>query len=233
MVGTYRIADLNIEIRSLYADVHSYCADYRTDGHADFAVTTAQADIDRERELSAREDERNKGPVRVFPDGYLEELAVYRKIAERMIDFGILLIHGSAVAVDGEAYLFTAKSGTGAVMVNDDKPLVRVTDGITVYGTPYNGKHRRGTNTAVRLKAVCILTRSAENRIGPVSPEEAYPFLLQQTYRPADAEKMKGALALLDRLVNGVRIYRLGCNMDPSAAEVAYTGMNENKNINI
>lgn len=69
---------------------------------------------------------------------YLETLAVYRKIVTRLVFSDILLIHGSAIAVDGKAYLFTAPSGTGksthtrmwreyfkdrAVMVNDDKPL--------------------------------------------------------------------------------------------------------------
>jgi serine kinase of HPr protein (carbohydrate metabolism regulator) len=58
--------------------------------------------------------------------------------------YDTFLFHGSAIAVDGVGYLFTAKSGTGkstharlwrellgarAVMVNDDKPLLRVTEG--------------------------------------------------------------------------------------------------------
>ena len=138
-------------------------------------------------------------------------------------------------------YLFTAKSGTGksthtrlwrrllgdrAVMVNDDKPLLHIgADGVTGYGTPYNGKHRLGCNMSVPLKAICILTRAAENSIVRITKAEAYSMLLQQVYRPADPVQMKKTLVLIDRLAEQTALYRLGCNMDLEAAEVAYNGM--------
>ena len=240
MTKKYKIADKVVEVTSIYAEVHEYCSDYQTDEPADYSVTTKQADIDYEREKSAREDEIEGIPTRQFSDSYLEELAVYRKIAEQMIDFDTILFHGSVVAVDGVGYLFTAKSGTGksthtslwreyfgerAVMVNDDKPLLHIADTVTAYGTPYNGKHRLGTNTSVPLKAICILTRSAENRIEAVTREQAYTMLLQQVYRPADMLKMAKTLELVDRLADSVKLYKLGCNMDISAAQVAFEGM--------
>ena len=236
----YKIADKVVEINSIYDEVHEYCSEYLTDDQADYTVTATQADIDYERKKSAREDEIEGIPVRRFSDSYLEELAVYRKIAEQMIDFDTVLFHGSVVAVDGAGYLFTAKSGTGksthtrlwrayfgdrAVMVNDDKPLLHIADTVTAYGTPYNGKHRLGTNTSVPLKAICILTRSADNHIEPITREQAYTMLLQQVYRPADMLKMAKTLELMDRLADSVKLYRLGCNMDISAARVAYEGM--------
>ena len=237
----YKIADKVVEVNSIYEEVHEYCAGYQTDENADYSVTTTQADIDYEREKSAREDEIEGIPTRHFSDGYLEELAVYRKIAEKMLDFDTVLFHGSVVAVDGVGYLFTAKSGTGksthtrlwreyfgdrAVMVNDDKPLLKITDSeVVAYGTPYNGKHRLGTNTSVPLKAICILTRSADNHIERITREQAYTMLLQQVYRPADMLKMAKTLEFVDRLADSVKLYRLGCNMDSSAAKIAYEGM--------
>ena len=236
----YKIADKVVEVTSIYAEVHKYCSDYLTDEPADYSVTTTQADIDFECEKSAREDEIEGIPVRHFSDSYLEELAVYRKIAEKMLDFDTVLFHGSVVAVDDVGYLFTAKSGTGksthtrlwreyfgdrAIMVNDDKPLLHIADTVTAYGTPYNGKHRLGTNTSVPLKAICILTRSADNHIEPITREQAYTMLLQQVYRPADMLKMAKTLELVDRLAESVKLYRLGCNMDISAAQVAFEGM--------
>ena len=234
------MADKVVEVTSIHAEVHEYCADYQTDENADYSVTTTQTDIDFEREKSAHEDEIEGIPVRHFSDSYLEELAVYRKIAEKMLDYDTVLFHGSVVAVDGVGYLFTAKSGTGKSthtrlwreyfgdrtgMVNDDKPLLHIADTVTAYGTPYNGKHRLGTNTSVPLKAICILTRSAENHIEPITREQAYTMLLQQVYRPADMLKMAKTLELMDRLADSVKLYRLGCNMDISAARVAYEGM--------
>lgn len=241
MTGIYRLAEKEIEIQSLHAAVHEYCRDYRSEGPPDFTVEIRPEDIEREREKSEQEDLAEGRRVRRFAEDYLEELAVYRKIAERMPRYDTLLLHGSCIALDGAGYLFTAKSGTGksthtrlwrerfgarAVMVNDDKPLLRVgPDSVTVFGTPWDGKHRLSRNIAVPLRAICLLERAAENRIAPLTGSEAWPRLLQQVYRPADPEAMTRTLKLLDRLSGQVKLYRLGCNMDPEAAELAYDAM--------
>ena len=47
-------------------------------------------------------------------------------------------------------------------------------------------------------------------------------MLIQQAYRPADPGALGKTLTLLDRLAASVRLYRLGCNMEPEAAEVAW-----------
>lgn len=237
----YKIADKVVEISSINNDVHDYCADYLTDEPADYTVTISQDDINFERAKSIREAVIEGLPVQNYTDGYLEELAVYRKIADKMTEYDTILFHGSVIAVDGEGYLFTAKSGTGksthtrlwreyfgerAVMVNDDKPLLYVSEsGVIAYGTPYNGKHRLGMNTSVPLKAICILTRSEENHIEPVTRAEAYSTLLQQVYRTSDSARMRKTLSLVDTLADTVALYRLGCNMDISAAKVAYEEM--------
>ena len=165
---------------------------------------------------------------------------MYRQIAEKMPAYDTVLFHGSCVAVNGEGYLFTAGSGTGksthaylwrqllgekAVMVNDDKPLIRIREDGTavVYGTPWDGKHRLSTNIAVPLKAVCILERAGENHIVPITKTDALPMLIRQTYRPADSAALAITLTLIDRL--NVPFYRLSCNMDISAAELSYNTM--------
>lgn len=243
MEGTYRIAEKNIRICSLFEEVHRYCRDFRCEGTPDFTVMTTRQDIRCERKRSADNDIAEGRAVQEWQDSYLEELAVYRKIAERMPEYDTFLFHGSAVAVGGETYLFTAKSGTGksthtrlwreylgerAVMVNDDKPLIRADEsGVTVFGTPYNGKHRLGSNIAVPLKAVCILERSEENHIKKITKPEAYAMLLQQSYRPADSAALAKTLTLIDRMTERVTLWRLGCNIDISAAELSYNTMKE------
>lgn len=241
MTNNYKMAGKVIEVNSLYDAVHAYCADYRTDEDPDFSVTISQTDIELERRKSADEDRHNGIAIREYSDSYLEELAVYRKIAEKMPMYDTILFHGSVIAVDGVAYMFTAKSGTGksthtrlwrelfgerAVMVNDDKPLLHIGDTVTAYGTPYDGKHRLSSNIAVPLKAVCILTRAADNHIEPITKAQAYSMLVQQAYRPADISALKKTMILIDKLADAVKLYRLGCNMDISAAKVAYNGMN-------
>lgn len=248
-----KLAGQYFEICPVCDYIREYCKDYIVDHAvaaklADGSVETpchcigiSRSDIDFEREKSAREDIKEGIPIRQFSDAYLETLAVYRKIADILLSCDTLLFHGSVIAVDGEGYLFTAKSGTGksthtrlwreyfgerAVMVNDDKPLLQITGfGVTAYGTPWDGKHRLSTNIAVPLKGICILTRDTTNHIEPSEPHAVYPLIVQQTNRSLSADGMKKTLSLIDRMLNVVPVYRLGCNMDIEAAKVVYEGM--------
>lgn len=239
--GTYLLADLPIEIESLFEEVHTLCRDYATTGEAHFVVRTTPADIEEERRQSALTRQEEGLPPYEFGDSYLETLAVYRKIAEQAIRHGRLLMHGSVISVDGKAVMFTAKSGTGksthtrlwrelfgsrAVMVNDDKPLLRVSEEQTiVYGTPWDGKHRLSNNICAPLEAICILTRGKENTIREIRPSDALEMLLKQTYHPSDPLQLLDLLTLLDMLTKRVRFYLLACNMNPEAAVVAARGM--------
>ena len=236
-----RLADKVIAVSALHGYIADYCRGYISDDTPDFAVQITQSDIDYEREKSRREDIKEGIPIRNFSDEYLETLAVYRKIAEKMIDYDTILFHGSVIAIDGIGYLFTAKSGTGksthtrlwrdlfgerAIMVNDDKPLIKVSEsGIIVYGTPWDGKHRLSTNISVPLKSVCVLERSEENRIEKVTADSVYNMLVQQVYRPQNPQKLLKTLQLIDILSENAGLYRLGCNMNISAAELAYKAM--------
>ena len=111
-------------------------------------------------------------------------------------------------------------------MVDDDKPFLRLgEDGVTIYGTPWNGKHHLGENIHMPLKAICILERGMENRIVPITAQEALITIFQQSHRPADIRQMGKYMELVDRLAGCVSFYRLQCNMDPQAARVAYQGM--------
>ena len=210
-------------------------------------ISTTQRDIDEEKENASAEDRLEGIPMRAFSDGYLETLAVYRKLAAALLPDNILLFHGSCVCVDGEGYLFTAKSGTGksthtrlwremlgsrAVMVNDDKPLLKIQEnGVTVFGTPWDGKHHLSTNIAVPLKSICILEQGKQNEIHRITPQEAYPMLLQQTNKPQDARLMYNTLQLLDSLKDSVRLYRLRCNQELEAAEISFKSMQEKERI--
>lgn len=236
-----RLADKVIAVSALHGYIADYCRGYISDDTPDFAVQITQSDIDYEREKSRREDIKEGIPIRNFSDEYLETLAVYRKIADKMLESDTILFHGSVIAIDGIGYLFTAKSGTGksthtrlwrelfgerAVMVNDDKPLIKVSEnGIMEYGTPWNGKHRLSTNISVPLKAVCVLERSEENHIEKVTADSVYHMLVQQVYRPQNPQKLLKTLQLIDILSENAGLYRLGCNMDISAAELAYNAM--------
>ena len=241
--GIYEFAGQVVEISSLFDGIHTLCQDYASEKAPDFRISTTEADIAFEQEKSDREAEIEGIRKQKFSDEYLETLAVYRKIAGEMLSRSTLLMHGSTIAVDGEGYLFTAKSGTGksthtrfwrdtfgdrAMMVNDDKPLLRITPQETrVYGTPWDGKHHLSTNTSVPLTAICILERGEQNEITRIEPGSVLPMLLQQCHRPRDPRSLAQVLMLLDTMTKNVRFYRLRCNLDPDAARVAFEGMQE------
>ena len=240
-VFTIQIAGAVVGITSLGEHTAQFFHNYLWSGKPDFSIEISPEDIAFEREKSLREDALEGLPPRVFSDSYLETISIQRKITEQLFDRDTLLFHGSVVAVDGAAYLFTAKSGTGksthtrlwrellgdrAVMVNDDKPFLRIEkNGVTACGTPWNGKHGLGENITVPLKAICILERGEENRIREIPPREALFMLLQQSNRPMNPGKMGQYLDLVDRLSRSVSFWRLQCNMQPEAARISYETM--------
>lgn len=256
-----QLAENRILVDALFDSTKEFCKEYLcgevVGGNAvaeageyrkskpDITVAITPQDIEYEKQKSAEEDAAMGIPTRPFKNEYLETLAVYRKICDRMPARDTFLFHCSAVAVDGKAYLFTAPSGTGksthtrlwrevfgdrAVMINDDKPLLRVTsDSVLVYGTPWDGKHRLSTNTVAPVAGICLLERGEENHVERIAKEKAFPRLLQQTYRPQSPVALMKTMALLDAVASNVPLYRLRCNMEPGAARVAYDMMSGSK----
>lgn len=236
-----RVADRVVAVAVLTAHTWDYCKDYLCEDEPDFSVAITLEDIAFEQLMSDRERAVEGLPARKMANHILERTALQRKLTEKLFTYDTQLFHGSVIAVDGQAYLFTAKSGTGksthtrlwremlgdrAVMVNDDKPFLRVMeDRVLVYGSPWNGKHNLGTNICVPLKAVCLLERGQENEIRKISAEEALMMLFQQSSRPQQPDLLPKYMELLGRIANKAAFYRLACNMDPEAARLAYDTM--------
>jgi hypothetical protein len=236
------LAQKTVAVSALYPSTKEFCRGYLIEeGEPDISVSVTPPDIASERRKSAEERALEGLAPHEFPAEYLETLALYRKIAEALVPHGIILFHGSSLSVDGKGLIFTAKSGTGKSthtriwrkvygdrvrMINDDKPLLGITDeGATVYGTPWCGKHALGENSSAPVSAISVIERSAENRISPIGKTESLMLLLTQTYRPKDVALVRSTLALLDKLLLNVPVYRLSVNMEDGAAMVAYEGM--------
>ena len=240
---TLEIASHAVAVRAFFESSQTYCRDYLTCCAPEAMVQISRDDLIRERTIYAQTEGAEAASVGNLPDASLEITAIQRKLAQVFFAWDILLFHGSSVAVDGAAYLFTAKSGTGksthtrlwretlgdrATMINDDKPFLRVTeDGVLVCGSPWNGKHRLGADLSVPLKAICLLERGEDNEIHKVSAGEVLPTLLQQTNRPMNGKLIPKYLELLDCLSQHTAFYRLRCNMELEAAKVSFEAMSE------
>ncbi len=235
----YKIADVIFELNTLYDFTKNLCKDYLYigDKNTHLTITVTKEDIVAERTEEESTEE------------YLECIAVYRKLCEYVFKEGNgFVFHSSAVSVGGECYLFTAPSGTGksthvrlwkkllgerAIVINDDKPLIRFIDGaFYAYGTPWSGKHKLDVDMRSKVKAICEIKRGKENKIEELSLKSILPTLLNQTVRPKEIDKMDLLLERITKMVKSVKTYRLYCNTSIDSAKLSYSVMSEGNNEN-
>ena len=229
---TIRVAGLAIGIDNRFDYITKLASDYLTDEPAVFTVRATDEDIMEEAKMT---------DIR-FPDGYLESIVAYRKIAEILPTYDAFVFHGAVLNYGGRAVAFTAKSGVGKTThtrlwisefgdnvhyLNGDKPIIRFIDGVPyACGTPWRGKEGYGVNEMAPLHALAFLERGVENSATAIRSEEIVTFLLTQMYMPRSSPAAAVlSMRLADRLTRAVRLVRLRCNMDPSAAHVAYSAM--------
>ncbi|MGI6110890.1 MAG: hypothetical protein ACOYBK_01330 [Bilifractor sp.] len=233
----YRLADLTVGVdtEQAGAELSSYIQKqmepYRTEepgrGRPDIIVRLTPAMIDEERRLEGTQ----------FPDEYLASIAVYRAFCEQALYRDVLFFHSSAVALDGKAYLFSGPSGSGksthatmwkkafgdaALIVNDDKPLIRfLGDRVYVYGTPWDGKFHRNVNIRMPVQAVCFIGKAERTEIHRISWREARELTADQSFRAAGYEHRTQENGLINMLINRVPVYRMQCPISVQAAIMA------------
>ena len=160
----------------------------------------------------------------------------------KLLNYDGIMLHSSAVAVDGYAYLFSAPCGMGksthtqmwqkllgedkAVIINDDKPVIRKIDGVYyAFGTPFSGKYDISINKGFPVKGICFVCRGDDNSIKQLKTEESVTPFLNQTIKPSDMESYDKMLDIVDDLLNTVSCYLLHCKADVEAAEISYNAM--------
>lgn len=221
------IAGFNIGVENKYSYIYNMCRDYITDNSPDFSVSVTDAEI------------LNESNGQKFDTGYLESLAIYRIIAEKLIEYDTFLLHGAIIDVYGCGVGFLAKSGTGKTthmllwkellgenltIINGDKPLIKVGDkDVYAYGTPWCGKEKLNTNTKTYLKKICFIERDLENSCKLLDKKAAFERLIKQTYIPRNREKLVNIIELVFKLIDRAEFYVINCNTDISAAEIAFS----------
>ena len=235
------IAGQTAEVSSLFESTPHHFANYLTDRAPDFSIAVCDADLRFEQADADAEAKEEGFRRRVFPDPFLERAAIQRKFAVHLLNRNIFLAHGSAVAVDGQGYLFTARSGTGksthtrlwrevfpqrAAIINDDKPFLQLTgDSVLIHGSPWSGKHGLDANISVPLKGICLLERGSQNVIRPAQPDELRELL--KGFRPQTPTQKTAYETLLANLLKKVPLWHLDCNKEPDAAATAYKAMSK------
>ena len=235
------IAGVIFEIMPLFQSTKEYFRQYLTDRTAEYPVRLTREDLVYEQYLLDCEAVEEGLKKRKFSEPFLERSVFQRRIADLLVRHDVLMLHGSTIAVDGKAYLFTAPCGTGksthtrlwrelfgdkAVMVNDDKPFLRITEeSVFACGSPWCGKHGLATNISVPLHGICVLSRGKENRIQRADVSEVMDILRQQAHTPLDDNLRMASYALIDDIVRQIPLWQLQCNMEQEAARVSYDAM--------
>lgn len=160
----------------------------------------------------------------------------------QLLKFNGLMLHASAVEMEGKAYLFSGPSGMGksthtrlwqqlfgdaAQVFNDDKPaLRRMEDAWYAYGTPWCGKDGINQNKKVPLAGICFLRRGEKNSIRRLDALEATTYIISQTMRKfKDTENLDSMLSIVEKLVSEIPVYELFNKPEPEAALLSYETM--------
>ena len=235
------IAEVPFEVRCRYMDAEAFFSDYRTDKEPQFVIEPTDADLQEMQATFDKKLKREGKLAKQYDNAILEEYAILVQLSKEMVFRNVLMLHGSALCMDGEAYIFTARSGTGKStharfwretfgdrvwMINDDQPMLRIEDDkVTVFGTPWDGKHHLSCNASAPLKAIAWLRRAETNSIRQMPKEKAFPILLDGAFGSNEPAVMAQAMQLEAKLLDAIPFYELGCNMTTEAALVAWEGM--------
>lgn len=238
---TIEVAELAVCVKPLFQSTIEYCRPYLTHKSPAFYVDVSWEDLALEQERLAHEAIEEGLKIRTFKEPFLERSVIQQRVADYLVTRNTLMLHGSTVAVDGMAYLFTAQCGTGksthtglwrklfgdrAIMVNDDKPFLKITsDGVFAFGSPWSGKHGLANNICVPLKGICLIHRGKENVIARVDAAHLIDMLYKQAHMPEDVTLAQKTISLVDTLAQMVPLWEMNCNQELDAAKVAYCAM--------
>lgn len=182
-----------------------------------------------------------------YPDDYKNKALDYiyerNVFAKKILKYNGIVLHSSAVVVDGCAYLFSAPSGTGksthtgnwlkifgdkAFILNDDRPTVRILeDGVYAYGTPWCGSTNINTNAKARLQGICFLQRDDHNWIKNMNAQSAMLCLLYASAKKLTMDEMGKQADIINKIVECIPIYEMGCTPTIEAAQMAYDVMSK------
>ena len=229
----YKIADLIVEYTAKYDDLKLLSEQFVYNGERETDSTLSVNDNQLENMLSRSAEGTTIGGI--------ENLAMSSEFNRAAIKYGIMLVHSSALVYDGGAYLFSADSGVGKSthtklwlkafgdkvhIMNDDKPVVRLYDDHAVaFGTPFDGGSGIAHNENYPLKAIIFVERGEENSVRIPDSKEIIQKLYFQTARMVNRETAEKMLLNFEKLLTLSKFYVLTCNMDISAAYVAFDGI--------
>lgn len=227
----YKIAGLNVGYEPQHDLLRVRSEKYITDESADFNIGFTENLMESQLDLYNRE----------VSEAEIEYLWMGTAFNVKLLEYNGMFLHSSTVVVDGKAYSFSAPCGTGksthtslwlkllgdrAFILNDDKAAYRLIDGrYYAFGTPFSGKHDINVNTSAELGGICFIEQAETNSIERMDIDSAVPLIFSQTLRPSNVRRTMMLCDFIDELIRKIPVYKLRCNMDVEAAQIAFETM--------
>ena len=151
-----------------------------------------------------------------------------------------VMLHASAVELDGRCVCFSAPPGVGkstmtcrwerifgARVLNDDKPALRCLNGVWyAFGTPWCGKDGINVNMSAPLAGICFLHRG-DTLLRRLTTLEAVPQFLKQTAGRGRVENAQLLMRHLDHLLRNVPVFEFYNHAAPGDEQITYRAMRD------
>ena len=244
--------ELNVKI----AD-ETFCIEYRDpavphwftgftiESRGKIPLCPTDRDLEKIRANFIRTDSNRFSELPKRPPAQLEFHTIHYVMAKALLKRGVLLVHGSAVVADGNAYLFIAPSGTGksthtalwkevlgerAYIINDDKQLIRLMGDVPlIYPTPWGMVKDDIQAKSAPLGAVIWLERGEKNEIEPIDEGKMFTQIYKASLMGENADEVDAILALQKKLLGKTKLYHIKCRADKDAAITAVNALLENR----
>ena len=192
--------------------------------------------VERQGELHQAQFLHTSIRERITPKAALLALEMEAFIARS----GGILLHGAWIALDGEAIVFTAPSGTGkstqaelwrkfrgAEIINGDRVMIRVRDGVAeAVGIPFAGSSGICQNCTLPIRAVVYLSQAPRNTVLPLRGVKAFRSIWEGcSVHVWNREDVSMIIDTVQKLITAVPVYHLACTPEEAAVAALEAAM--------
>lgn len=172
-------------------------------------------------------------------NAYAELKSLVILASDALLPHERMIIHSTAFALEGRAWLLAAPSGTGkstqyrnlkelypdaVEIICGDNPVLQLRENdILVHPSPWNGKEGWGSDIVAPLAGIVLLEQAKENELLRVTAEEAaIPVFRQMETFARTEEPIHKLLRLEERLITSVPLWRFCNTGDPESSRFLY-----------